>query len=404
MATPKRSVVLITVSGPDAPGITSSLTGILAQGDVQILDIGQAVIHHQLSLSILFEIEAERNDANSVIKDLLFKATELGMRLKFRVLEPSVAREGPLAPKAFRYAITLIADRIGAHALHEVTSVVARYGLNIDEIVRLSEGQFGCVELQTSAARALDQRALKKELLTIAKRGGVDIALQSEGLFRRAKRMVVFDMDSTLIQGEVIDEFARELGVFDQVAEITERAMQGKMPFDESLRLRCEKLKGLSTDDIERVASRIQLTPGAEDLMRVLRSLGYKTALISGGFMVVAERFKERLGIDYAYANVLEMDRGRATGRVIPPIVNAQRKADLLDVIAQNERIHLDQVIAVGDGANDLLMLEKAGLGIAFNAKPTVREKAEFALNQKNLRSILHLLGFSGRDLAEVLS
>jgi phosphoserine phosphatase len=241
---------------------------------------------------------------------------------------------------------------------------------------------------------------MKKELLGIAKKLSVDIALQAEGLYRRAKRLIVFDMDSTLIQSEVIDELARHKGVYNEVAAITHAAMNGKMDFDESLKKRVAKLKGMSQADLLEVFQKVELTPGAEDLLRVLKKLGYKIGLISGGFSFVAERLKTKLGIDYVYANNLESKDGLLTGNVIPPIVNAQRKADLLDVIAQQEQVELDQVIAIGDGANDLPMLEKAGLGIAFNAKPTVREKADLSINQKNLKAVLYLLGLEERDLA----
>jgi phosphoserine phosphatase len=402
----EKSIVLITVSGPDAPGITSEMTGILAQGNVSVLDIGQAVIHNLLSLSILFEMDPADAQDKTIIKDLLFRATEMGLKLEFRVIEPSSSHaEHPhLSPKAFRYALTLIAEKISAQALHLVTATVAKHGLNIDTLERLSDGEFGCVELLVSASKKLDRSALKKELLEIAKQEQVDIALQAEGLYRRAKRMVVLDMDSTLIQSEVIDELAREKGCYDEVAAITHEAMKGQMDFNESLSRRVAKLKGLTSKQVDNVFQRIELTPGVEDMIRVLKKLGYKIAIISGGFTCIADRLKERLGIDWAYANVLEMENGVLTGRVIPPIVNAQRKADLLDVLAQQERIHPDQVIAIGDGANDLLMLEKAGLGIAFNAKPVVREKADLSINQKNLRNVLYLLGISGRDLAEVLA
>ena len=397
-----RSVVLVTVSGKDAPGITSTLTGVLAESKVTIIDIGQAVIHNLLSLSILFESPGTVD--NAPIKNLLFKAAELGLKLEFQVLDGKSLENGDYAPKAYRYAVTLISEQITAQALHQVTAIMAKYSVNIDIIERLSDGEFSCVEMLVSSSAALDRRALKTDLLAIAKKQEVDIALQAEGLYRRAKRLVVFDMDSTLIQSEVIDEFAREKGVYDEVSAITQSAMKGKLNFDESLIRRCEKLKGLTTDDIEKVFRRIELTAGASDLIRVLKKLGYKVALISGGFTCIADRLKEQLGIDYAYANVLEIVDGRLTGKVGQPIVNAQRKADLLEVIAQQEKIHLDQVIAIGDGANDLLMLERAGLGIAFNAKPVVRERADLSISQKNLRSILYLLGISGRDLAEVLA
>ncbi len=405
----KNSVVLVTVSGQDGPGITAQLTGVLSQGNVTILDIGQAVIHNLLSLSILFEINGTTSSSNpgddkAAVKDLLFKATELGLKLDFRVLNGEYNPEGHFSTKAYRYAVTLIAKPISAQALHEVTAILAKYKVNIDIIERLSEGEFSCVEMIVSSSEEPDRTALKKELLLIAKKQGVDIALQAEGLFRRAKRMVVLDLDSTLIQAEVIDELAKEKGIYKEVSNITKDAMAGKMSFDESLRLRCEKLKGLTKADIEKVYQRLELTPGAQDLVIVLKTLGYKIALISGGFSCIADRIKEKLGLHYAYSNVLEFDKeGLTTGKVLPPILNAQRKADLLDVIAQQEYIHLDQVIAIGDGANDLLMLEKAGLGIAFNAKPVVRERADLAISQKNLRSILYLLGISGRDLAEIL-
>lgn len=402
----KRSAVLVTASGKDAPGITAALTRILAAHSVPILDIGQAVIHNLLSLSILFELDPKAGEGSEkpVIKDLLFQASEMGLKLDFQVLPLSEATTEHLTAKDYRYAITLIADRVTAHSLHEVTATLAKHNLNIDTIERLSDGRFSCVEMIVSTAKDSDRRSLKKELLEIASTQGVDIALQAEGLYRRAKRLIVFDMDSTLIQNEVIDELAREFGCYEQVSEVTETAMKGKIPFDEALKKRVALLKGLTPTHIQAVIDRIKPTPGASDLIKVLQKLGYKTALISGGFTVVADMIKQKLGIDYAYANQLEMNGGVATGNVHPPIVNAQRKADLLDLISQQERISLDQVIAVGDGANDILMLEKAGLGIAFNAKPVVREKADLALSQKSLDSILYLLGISGRDLADVLN
>ncbi|CAM6053777.1 unnamed protein product [Sphagnum tenellum] len=249
----------------------------------------------------------------------------------------------------------------------------------------------------------IQESELRKELLLISKSFKIDIALQAEGIYRKAKRLVILDMDSTLIQSEVIDELAREKGVYAEISEITQRTMMGEMNFTESLRLRCQALKGLTEADLERVYQRIELTPGAEPFIHILKKLGYKIAVISGGFTFVAEKLKQKLGLNYAYANVLEIQDGVVTGQVLPPIIDAQRKADLLEVIAQLEKIEPAQVIAVGDGANDLLMLDKAGLGIAFNAKMVVREKADLALSQKNMQTILYLLGFSEREILEAL-
>jgi phosphoserine phosphatase len=398
--TPGTVSILATVSGNDQPGITSRLTGVLAREHVRVLDIAQALIHHLLSLSIWFEV-TEANESR-VTAALRAEAESLGLKLECRRFEShegkSVAPGN--APAPHLYAITVIASEISAQALHRVTDVLARAGLNLDIIKRLSSDGFGCVEMQASSALALDEAALKGELLPIAWELQIDIGVQPEGLYRRSKRLVALDMDSTLIQSEVIDELAREKGVYAEVAAITHSAMMGKMNFEESLRQRCQKLAGLPEAALERVLARIELTPGAQELIAILKTLGFKTAVISGGFTFVADSLKKRLGLDYAYANVLEILDGVLTGKVIPPIVNAERKAELLDSIAKLENISLDQVIAVGDGANDLLMLEKAGLGIAFNAKPAVRERADLALTQKNLRSIVYFLGLSERDLA----
>ncbi len=396
---PQAAYILATITGRDKPGITSAMTKILADSQVTIIDIGQAVIHELLSLSILFCLQEHGKKEKAVLKDLLFEANELGMKLDFQVLSESEIPQRHLGEKFTRYVVTILAERIGADALHAVTEIVSQHGFNIDTIQRLSEGEFACVEMIISSNQDLSKGNLKKDLLEISFRSQVDVALQEDGPFRRMKRLIAFDMDSTLIQNEIIDELARERGVFEQVSEITESAMQGKLDFQESLRQRVALLKGLTPEDLKNVAARIQITPGAKELTLMLKKLGYKIALISGGFTHFAERLRSELHLDYVYANELEMDKGVATGVVKAPIVDAQRKADLLEVIAQNERISLDQVIAVGDGANDLKMLEKAGLGIAFNAKAMVRERADLSYNQKNLRSIMHLLGFRTAEI-----
>ena len=276
--------------------------------------------------------------------------------------------------------------------------MLVKYQINIDSITRLSHRSFNSVELRVSRDDEITNDHLKPEILQLSKEYEIDIAIQADGLFRRSKRLVVFDMDSTLITNEIIDEFAKKVKRTAEVAKITEAAMQGEMDFNSALKARCTMLKGLTQQEVNEVYDGITLTKGARDLIRMLKLLGLKTAILSGGFDCVVSRFKDELGIDIAYSNSLEMKNGIATGEVIPPIVNAERKAQLLEMIALQENISLEQVIAVGDGANDLPMLGRAGLGIAFNAKPKVRERAEIAINQQDLRNILYLLGISERD------
>lgn len=397
---PSKKAVLVTVSGKDTPGITSGLTQILSESRASILDIGQAVIHGQLSLSILFEMN-EGDTHRATLKELLFRSKEMNLKLDFQVIENGFSER---SGGRHRYALTVIADPVTAMTVHRVTQCLADFKLNIDSIQRMSESEFHCIELLVSSPDAINQHQMKPRLLEIAREQGVDIALQAEGLFRRSKRLVVLDMDSTLIQNEVIDEFARKKGVYEEVSTLTETSLHGKMSFDESLKIRCEKLSGLSVKVFDEVYTELKMTPGAEELIQVLKKLGYKIALLSGGFSCIADRLKEQLGITYAYANKLEVSDGKITGNLVGPIVNAQRKADLLELIAQQEEIHLDQVIAIGDGANDIPMLEKAGFGIAFNAKPVVSDRADFSLNKKNLQSIFYLLGISGREASQVLN
>ena len=398
-------LALVTCSGRDTPGITARLTGILADADRRIVDIGQSVLHGWLSLSLLFEVEPNASNDPSPIPLLRKTAAELGLRI-----ETTIWGRGDLAggtapkPRTNHYALTLMAATIPARTLHQVTRYLAEKSLHIDFIERLSEGGFGCVEMLVSSERQLDESLIKAELLAIARNEGVDIALQAEGLFRRAKRLIVFDMDSTLIQSEIIDEFARELGVYDEVARVTHEAMSGRIPFAEALRQRVARLRGLTQAQVDAVFARTKITPGAEELIGTLKELGYRVALISGGFTCIADRLKSRLGLHYAHANQLIFENGVCTGELLPPIVDARGKAELLERIARQEGIRLDQVIAVGDGANDIPMLEKAGLGIAFNAKPSVGERADLALNQQNLQAILYLLGIPGRDLPKTLA
>jgi phosphoserine phosphatase len=394
--------VLITVTGPDRTGVTATLTGILSQQGATLHDIEQVVVQGQLTLCLLVDVPETRD----VLKELLFSAKQLGMELDFK---PVAANDGdgdgrPQATLAEgrRFVITAIGPTLGAPHLHAIASTLAAEGANIEKIGRLSENTLASVEIHALLPAGRDSDALKRTLLSVATNAGFDVSLQRESLYRRSKRLVVLDMDSTLIRIEVIDELARAAGVGADVSRITERAMQGEMDYDESLRQRVGLLAGLDVAVLDKLAADLPLTDGAETLVRVLKRLGYKIAVISGGFSRAAEALKRRLGVDYAYSNNLEVQGGKLTGRVVGPIVNAQRKAELLETIAQAEGVLLDQVIAVGDGANDALMLERAGLGIAFHAKPKLREAADTSISAAGLDAILYLLGFSARELQEV--
>ena len=394
---PAASHVIITVSGPDRPGITARITGILAEMDALLLDIEQVVVRGHLSLGMLIGIHEDRG----VLKELLFAAKELGMVLDFH---PVADFETSRPKNLSRYVVTAIGKSLGAAEMHALSTVLAEYHANIAKISRLSHGELRSVEVSVELPEAENPGPLKEALLRLGMNSSFDIALQREGIFRRSKRLVVLDMDSTLISIEFIDELARAHGVLEQVAAVTEQAMAGEMDYDESLRRRMALLEGLDVAVLKRIASELPLTEGAENLIKALKRLGYRTAVISGGFSVAADSLKAQLGIDYAYSNTPEIKQGKLTGRVVGAIVNARRKAELLDTIAQSEGILLDQVIAVGDGANDLLMLEKAGLGIAFRAKLKLRAAADTSISTGGLDSILYLLGLNAQEVEEVLS
>lgn len=396
--------VLVTVTGPDTSGITAALTGIIEDNGASLLDIEQVVVQGQLTLCLLIQVEGARARGEPVLKDLLFEAKDMGLHLDFEVL---TARESERPPRdgRCRYAVTAIADNLGAGGVHRIAEVLARHGANIDHIRRLSREILSSVEFVVCLPDEDGKAdALRADLLDIATDTDIDIALQRENLQRRSKRLVVMDMDSTLIQVEILDEMARLYGVVEEVAEITRRAMAGELDFEQSLKERIRLLEGMPYDEVLRLAEDLPVTEGAEQLLKVLRGLGYKTGVLSGGFRFAADALKQRLGLDYAYANQLEVKGGRLTGRVKEPIVGPQRKADLLDAIAQREGISLEQTIAIGDGANDLAMLERAGLGIAFHAKPKLKAAADTSLSRGGLDRILYLLGLSEEDVQEFLA
>lgn len=397
-------LVLINVSGQDKPGLTSEITGIMARYAARILDIGQAVIHDHLTWGILIEIP-DAGDAPLVLKDLLFRIHELDLQVRFTPISPGQYQQWVSGRNRGRYIVTLLSRDITAEQIARVSGITAREGLNIDNITRLSgrpslnasENRIACVEFSVRGEPA-DSEHLRAAFLQIASDLNVDIAFQEDSIFRRNRRLVVFDMDSTLIEAEVIDELAREAGVGEQVAAITERAMRGELDFVQSFTRRVAQLKGLDAEVLEAVAGRLRLTEGAERLIRSLRNLGYRTAILSGGFTYFARHLQRKLGIDYVYANELEVENNRVTGRVVGQVVDGKRKAELLLDIAEREHISPEQVIAVGDGANDLPMLSQAGLGVAFRAKPVVKESARHAISTLGLDAILYLIGFRDSD------
>jgi phosphoserine phosphatase len=396
--------MLINVAGPDRPGVTSSLTSILAEFDVNVLDIGQAVIHDSLALGLLIELPASA-ESSSLLKDLLFRCHELGLQIRFVPISAASYEQWVTGQGKPRHIITVLARRITAQHIARVSATVAEFELNIDRIDRLSgrvsiadddqRHSKACVEI--SARGPLDDDEFRKRCMVLASELDIDIAYQEDTMFRRNRRLVAFDMDSTLIDAEVIDELAKAAGVGEQVAEITERAMRGELDFTASFRARVALLKGLDESALLAIAERLQLNEGAERLVSTLKKMGYKTAILSGGFNYFGRYLQQRLGIDYVYANELEIVGGKATGGVMGEVVDGQRKAALLREIAAREGISMEQVIAVGDGANDLPMLSIAGLGIAFRAKPIVKQSARQSISTLGLDGILYLLGISDR-------
>jgi phosphoserine phosphatase len=400
-----REIVLINITGLDRPGLTAAITGVLAQGGVNILDIGQAVIHDTLSFGILVEIPGTEQ-GSSVLKDILFTAYKLDQQVRFTAVSEDDYQHWVEGQGKARHIVTLLTRKVTAEQLQRVSSITAKYGLNIDQIDRLSgrmpldtpadQGK-GCIEFSVRGEPA-DPKAMQAEFLHVAQELNVDIAFQQDSLFRRNRRLAVFDMDSTLIEAEVIDELAKAHGVGERVSEITERAMRGELDFKASFKERMALLKGLDVSVLDEIGASLRLTEGAENLFAELKRLGYKTAILSGGFTYFARQIQARLGIDYVFANELEVVDGKCTGNAIEPIVDAQRKADLLRELAAKEGLSLEQTIAVGDGANDLPMLAIAGLGVAFRAKPLVKQSAKQAISTLGLDGVLYLLGFRDRE------
>jgi phosphoserine phosphatase len=401
-----REIILINITGQDKPGLTSSLTHILAQYEVAILDIGQAVIHDYLSLGILIEIPSAHS-SSSILKDLLFKAHKLGIQIRFSAIDEESYTGGAAGYGQERRIITLLGRKLTASQLSKVTAAIAANQLNIDVITRLSGRVFlddpgslpkACVQLTVSGT--LDNPAkLRGKLLEISNETGIDISFHVDDIYRHARKLVVFDMDSTLIQGEVINVLAEHAGARDRVAKITASTMEGKMDFKESFTRRVSLLKGLDANALPVIARNLELTEGAERVIQTLKKLGYKIGIISGGFDFFGEYLQNKLGLDYVFANVLEIENGKITGNISGDIIDGPKKAELLKTIATVENISLQQTIAVGDGANDLPMISIAGLGIAFHAKPIVKENTEQSISSVGLDGLLYLMGISEREI-----
>ncbi len=397
----KIELILINISGYDRPGVTSALTDILARHHAQILDIGQADIHHSLSLGILIKTVSDRS--GDIMKDLLFKCYELNVQIRFTPVAVDEYEKWVGLQGKNRWIITILGRRLTARHIAAVSAEIARQQLNIDGIQRLtgrmplSENEEplskSCVEFSVRG-NPMDIDGMRERFLSLSQTEQFDISLQEDNVFRRCRRLICFDMDSTLIETEVIDELADRAGVGAEVRAITESAMRGEIDFSESFKRRVALLKGLDESVMREIAESLPITEGLERMMSVLQRTGYKTAILSGGFTYFGNYLKDKFGFDYVYANELEIEDGKLTGRYVGDIVDGKRKAELLRIIAQVEKINIAQTIAVGDGANDLPMLSTAGLGIAFHAKPKVKRTAEQSISTIGLDGVLYFLGF----------
>ncbi len=397
-----RELILINISGPDRAGITAQLTGILADHDATILDIGQADIHHTLAMGMLVMTDSTRS--GDILKELLFATNEMHVQVQFSIVPEDEYQSWVAAQGKNRYILTLLGRHITARHISEISKIIANQGLNIDTITRLT-GRMpldantematkACIEFSVRG-NPKDKTKMQSDILRLTSELNFDVSMQEDTMYRRCRRLICFDMDSTLIRTEVIDELADRAGVGPQVRAITESAMRGEIDFCESFTRRVALLKGLDVSVMKEIADNLPITEGVEKLMSVLKRSGYKTAILSGGFTYFGQSLKNRFGFDYVYANELEIGPdGKLTGRYVGDIVDGKRKRELLKLLAQVENIDIAQTIAVGDGANDLPMLSEAGLGIAFHAKPKVKAEASQSISTIGLDGVLYFLGF----------
>lgn len=403
----KDEIILININGTDRPGVTAALTEILAKNNAVILDIGQADIHNNLSLGILFQ--SSEGNSGDILKELLFKSYELDVNIRFNPITEEAYNQWVSMQGKNRYIITILGRKLTARQIAGVTRIVADQDMNIDDIKRLT----GRIPLDENArtpkasvefsvrGTPRDKEQMKADFMKLSAEQEMDISFQEESMYRRMRRLICFDMDSTLIETEVIDELAIRAGVGDQVKAITEAAMRGEIDFCESFRQRCALLKGLDVSVMQEIAENLPITEGVDRLMRILKKVGFKIAILSGGFTYFGNYLKQKYNIDYVYANELEVENGKLTGRHVVDIVDGKRKAELLRLIAQVENVDIRQTVAVGDGANDLPMISIAGLGIAFHAKPKVKATAKQSISTIGLDGILYFLGYKDSYLDE---
>ena len=403
----KDEIILININGTDRPGVTAALTEILAKNNAVILDIGQADIHNNLSLGILFQ--SSEGNSGDILKELLFKSYELDVNIRFNPITEEAYNQWVSMQGKNRYIITILGRKLTARQIAGVTRIVADQDMNIDDIKRLT----GRIPLDENArtpkasvefsvrGTPRDKEQMKADFMKLSAEQEMDISFQEESMYRRMRRLICFDMDSTLIETEVIDELAIRAGVGDQVKAITEAAMRGEIDFCESYRQRCALLKGLDVSVMQEIAENLPITEGVDRLMRILKKVGFKIAILSGGFTYFGNYLKQKYNIDYVYANELEVENGKLTGRHVGDIVDGKRKAELLRLIAQVENVDIRQTVAVGDGANDLPMISIAGLGIAFHAKPKVKATAKQSISTIGLDGILYFLGYKDSYLDE---
>jgi phosphoserine phosphatase len=389
----KKDFVMVTVSGPDRPGITAGFSKILADNHVEIVDIEQASLQDFLGLSFLLDMSGAKQSPDGVLKDLLFEASQLNLSLNFRLFSEKEVRA---RNSKNLFVLTYFGD---TRALAEISTILGEENANIEMISNLTRHCASCVELTIDVNGVKSLNRLKERVLAKSHELHIDLALQKMEAYRKNKRLVFFDMDSTLVEMEIIDEMARRAGVFKEVARITEKATRGDLDFEEALIQRVALLKGLKVEELEKIRENMQLSEGAQDLVETLKRLGYKLGLVSGGFHYFADYLKERLGLDFAFANQLEIKNETVTGRILGNIVDGPYKAKIVNMVSDEEGVLLDQTVAIGDGANDVLMLGQAGLGIAYNARGKLHRAANMSLGQARLKNILYILGITEEEM-----